>query len=1023
LPSSARRRDERRYHAQRPDEPICRTPMMLRHFAKVIAGRLGAPTSGIEAEVNRIKQLRIFDHDAYRKSCPDVAIGDADLIRHYVTTGINECRNPCAFFDTGYYLETNPDVAKAGLNPLLHYVDFGWREGRNPSADFDGDWYRAAHLDGEEINPLLHYLAIGCEQGLETRPVMDPAYETLRASGLFDADYYREQYPDIEESGADPVRHYLEHGAREGRNPCACFDTAYYLKHNRDVAHSKVNPLLHFCEIGWLELRNPNPEFDVWWYWTMHLDPARTDVNPLAHYRATGTSLQLSTRPAGPVSQLPGTGWQLPKDGVVKRLCLFAAYDPDGLVDPTLIAYLRELSRFADIHLLADCEMQPGELEKLSGIVVTARAERHGEYDFGSYSRLVRQVGWHVIEQYDELLLANDSCYLLRELDHVFERMDARPCDWWGMQATKGMSFTRNNASNRFLEPIPLEAVRYSLLDAFERDYQYDFHVGSYFLAFRQPVVRDAHFRKLLESVVAQDSKRTLILKYEVGLTRQLIACGFAFETFIPDLYPFHPIYTNWYFQLLDAGFPFLKRYFLANNHYRIRKLSAWKENVLRKLPNADVESIELHLLRVAGPEKLNETLHIGGDRMIDHGVVLDQLLEGDAFTAADCASPKYGHWWAFPVCAFTGVFSGNERAVFEQVKHDPSIKKIVLTREEDFESDGVDVEIVPLQSPRGQYLLMRSGQIFIKHSPTRNLLFPLATHLHNIINLWHGIPLKRIGHASLDMHDNRRAIMREHLKCRAVISSSKVDTLAMASAFYPLSYGDVWPTGLPRNDFIMRNETRLPDDMQSRLTRLRELLAGRRMLLFMPTFRNAQDSAYYRFTEQEVEWLGVWLQRNNVVLGLREHMADSVRTYTDQLAPLRPLDLSDQRFPDAELLYRETSLLVTDYSSCFIDYMLTGRPAISFAYDYDSYVRIERGLFYNLEFAFPGPVCRSFSQLQVALEAAFHPPDEAQRAVLAFKQALFFDHVDDRNAERLVARVKQLADLDDIGTQLTIRA
>ena len=42
---------------------------------------------------------------------------------------------------------------------------------------------------------------------------------------------------------------------------------------------------------------------------------------------------------------------------------------------------------------------------------------------------------------------------------------------------------------------------------------------------------------------------------------------------------------------------------------------------------------------------------------------------------------PKFDHWWAFPVCAYDHTLAGNERAVFEEVRDDPSIKKIVLTR------------------------------------------------------------------------------------------------------------------------------------------------------------------------------------------------------------------------------------------------------------------------------------------------------------------------------------------------------
>jgi len=972
----------------------------------------------VDAQVDAIARLGVFDRAGYLAAYPDVAEQNLDPIRHYVVTGAREGRNPCPYFDTAYYYGSNPDVAKEGINPLLHYFEFGWREARDPSGEFDAAWYAAEHLGAANgnINPLRHYLTIGRGQSLEIRPVIDLASQSLRESGLFDVEYYLARYPDVADSGADPVRHYLRYGAREGRDPNAFFDTDYYRRKNKDVATARINPLLHFCDTGWKELRNPHPEFDVWWYWSTHLDPAKDDVNPLAHYLSTGRALDLQTRPPRTVSQAAGSGFRLPAGAQVRRICLFAGYDPDGRIDDYVVGYLRELSRHADIHYLADCDLQPGELDKIAAFTRSARAQRHGEYDFGSYSRLARQVGWEGIEAYDELILANDSCYLLRDLDDVFARMDARPCDWWGMQATKGMAATRRNPRNRFLQPIPMTAVRASMLGGFEGDYRYDFHVGTYFVAYRQPVIRDAQFRRLLDSVVAQDNKRNIILKYEIGLTRSLIARGFAFDTFVEFLYPFHPIYTNWYFRLVDEGFPFLKRYLLSENHYRVAGLDAWRERILRKLPQAPVDAIQHNLERVVDPDKLYANLHVGSSRIADDGIIPEQLLTHEEFLAADQACPKYGHWWAFPVCAFTGVFSGNERAVFEEVRNDPSLKKIVLTRQHDVVAEGSNVEVVPLFSPRGQYLLMRAGNIFIKHSPTRNLVFPLATDLHNVINLWHGIPFKRIGYASLDMQDVQQAIAHEHVKCRAVISSSQVDSLAMAAAFYPLSYGDVWPTGLPRNDFIVRPLERLPADLRADVARLEQQLRGRKLVLFMPTFRNAQEEAYYRFSEAEIDWLQEWLVRNGAVLGLREHMADSARTYTRMLARLDTIDLSDANYANVEMLYRVSSALVTDYSSCFIDYMLTGKPAVSFAYDYDNYAHVERGAFYDLEFVFPGPVCRNFAQLRDALEAVFQPRTEIETAALAWKRQLFFDHVDDRNSARLVARVNQLTDRGDTG-------
>jgi hypothetical protein len=72
----------------------------------------------------------------------------------------------------------------------------------------------------------------------------------LAASKLFDRDWYIGQYPDVREAGVDPVLHYLEHGASEGRNPSPLFDTDSYMQQNSDVRSAGINPLVHYIMHG-----------------------------------------------------------------------------------------------------------------------------------------------------------------------------------------------------------------------------------------------------------------------------------------------------------------------------------------------------------------------------------------------------------------------------------------------------------------------------------------------------------------------------------------------------------------------------------------------------------------------------------------------------------------------------------------------------------------------------------------------------------------------------------------------------
>jgi ADP-heptose:LPS heptosyltransferase/GT2 family glycosyltransferase len=75
-------------------------------------------------------------------------------------------------------------------------------------------------------------------------------YDEVRKSGLFDAEYYLVTYPDVAERNIDPLVHYLEEGAGEGRNPYPDFDAGFYLEQCERRGERPNNPLLHYIRIG-----------------------------------------------------------------------------------------------------------------------------------------------------------------------------------------------------------------------------------------------------------------------------------------------------------------------------------------------------------------------------------------------------------------------------------------------------------------------------------------------------------------------------------------------------------------------------------------------------------------------------------------------------------------------------------------------------------------------------------------------------------------------------------------------------
>jgi FMN phosphatase YigB (HAD superfamily) len=162
-------------------------------------------------------------------------------------------------FDTDWYAARYPDVAKAGVNPIDHYLRRGWIEGRTPGPRFDPDHYLKSNPDVARAaaNPLVHYLRHGIREGRSSSGLEPQGNEMalISESGLFDESWYRTTYPDVQESGMDPLRHYLDYGAKAGRAPSPLFDTADYLKRHIDVAASGKNPLRVFLEVGEQEQR------------------------------------------------------------------------------------------------------------------------------------------------------------------------------------------------------------------------------------------------------------------------------------------------------------------------------------------------------------------------------------------------------------------------------------------------------------------------------------------------------------------------------------------------------------------------------------------------------------------------------------------------------------------------------------------------------------------------------------------------------------------------------------------------
>jgi hypothetical protein len=789
------------------------------------------------------------------------------------------------------------------------------------------------------------------------------------------------------------------------------FDDFGYMWHNRELHWSfcgHAEGVRHFVRYGWRHLRNPSPDFDVWFYWTTYLDPAAETVNPLVHYLAVGRLQGLP--PVPPV--LPMREPPPPRDGRPRRACLFAGYDGDGVVDDYVVEYVRELSRHADVYYLADCSLEDRELDKLAPYTRGRWTLRHGRYDFGSYSVLARDlVGWETLATYDEVLLTNDSCYLLGPLDEVFATMESRPVHWWGLQATHDdflpgdMERLGRRLRVQDLVAQAREQRPWRMSDSF--------HVGSYFMVLRSAVLADPEFRRRLDTVAAQSEKNSIIRKYEIGISSYLTLAGFHVDTFVDGVLPFHPIYRESVFDLMEEGFPFIKRQFLHENPFEVMHLHNWKERVLAVFPDADVEAMERNLWRVSPSFNLNRALSVR--RWPGYWRPVQELIGPDNWNELEKFVPRFDHWWVFPVNPRTGRLDGHARSVFEAVRHDPTIKKVLIGPTENPGIGGANVAAVLSESQGAQWYLLRAGNILVTEGPRADVPHPLVARKHRFVDVGHTTALQGFG-AGLPTGTSEEDRLRHHARLhdldltRVVCASSPRQYQALYPFVRSPHRPERWVTGSPRADLMLRPEATLAPDLRAQLEILRRARAGRRLVVWAPADRVTRPVP--RLSVEQLSWLRDVAREHDAVVGVRPPRRDLP---SDPVLGLDPavvraagmLVLSHRVLPDTEMVLRETAALVSDYTEDLVDYLVLDRPSVAFVPDLDEFTE-DPGLVHDLGTVVPRPLCRDWDDLRAAFDGLLKEPSDDERARQARARDDLHAHVDGRSGARVARRVQE---------------
>jgi CDP-glycerol glycerophosphotransferase len=378
---------------------------------------------------------------------------------------------------------------------------------------------------------------------------------------------------------------------------------------------------------------------------------------------------------------------------------------------------------------------------------------------------------------------------------------------------------------------------------------------------------------------------------------------------------------------------------------------------------------------------------------------------------------PRTDRLWAFG----SGIGPG-EGALpllrYAQQRLGPEVRLVWLagTRDEVYEARALGLDAVYKLSARGLWLTMRARVVVVTHGQGDANRY--GTRGAFLVQLWHGIPLKRLhldspaalaAPSRLSRLIVRRGYRTVGQQIRLFPVSSERVVTRVAGAF-GISRDRIAVTGDPRDDVLLQGD---PADRRARARAVLEDALGRLptgpVVMYAPTWREgAADPAQ----PDDAAWREIidWLDRVDGTLIVRNHPLGRGDYAVGAQLSTRIRLLDAVLLGDVNAALPAVDHLVTDYSSMAFDFALTGGTIVFLAADVTDYLE-SRGLYEPYHEFTGGRHVATWPHALQLLDALVRGDAEVTAAARAHTRWLrdeHFDFLDGRSAERVFAEIER---------------
>jgi CDP-glycerol glycerophosphotransferase (TagB/SpsB family) len=334
---------------------------------------------------------------------------------------------------------------------------------------------------------------------------------------------------------------------------------------------------------------------------------------------------------------------------------------------------------------------------------------------------------------------------------------------------------------------------------------------------------------------------------------------------------------------------------------------------------------------------------------------------------------PKNNKVWVFG-CSSGKYYKDNSQYLYEYVSKMPGYKAIWVTKNPLIINELIAKNNIcyHFYSTKGIYYSLIAKSVFISYSYDDVSLFcyifPLKT---KIIQLYHGTPLKKLEVENRTLlNKTTRSILLHYIgrKFDYMFSASDLSSEKL-NIFFQEEKGKYITTGYPRCDALFaKHKIKL-------LEGLREQQSFDKVITYLPTFREYRGDDFNLFDNYNfnIHKMGKILVKHKAILLIKLHPNDYAKTshlindfaQNKSIKIIKDSDINSDIYP----LLTQTDILITDYSSVYLDYLLLDRPIIFSAFDKSEYESKDRGFYFNYEKVTPGDKVSDWDQVCASID------------------------------------------------------